>query len=160
MTNKITRLLDNYEQILVQAVERGRDKLIELRKERVKTGQDENGGTYGTYQRSQERRRNKENLQTEKKDFGFYGTLFDNFKEIARTISPQKAEIQISFEGQHKRRKDQTAASNLDVAQWLTEQTGRKIIGISKKEEEQIKEAVSKGVKQGIMNAIGKVSIQ
>jgi hypothetical protein len=159
MRTRINTLLESTEQILTAAAERGRDKLIALRRERVKTARDENGGTYGQYQHSQKARRKKEGLQTQKKDFGFYGTLFDNFKEIDRSITKQRAEIRISFEGEHKRRPDQTSASNLQVAEWLTDQTGRTIIGLSEKERQQIMDAIKTGVMEGIYGSIGKITI-
>jgi hypothetical protein len=98
-------------------------------------------------------------LQTEKKDFGFYGTLFNNFREVSRSASQSKVEIRISFDGDHKRRSDQTSASNLQVASWLTEQTGRKIIGISEKDRDQIKGAIRASVLDSIFKTVGKVTI-
>lgn len=155
MKSKIDEVQNSLKTILTQAVERGRDKAIELVKKRVKTGKDQNEQAFSDYGKSQKRRREKEGLQTGYKDLHYSGTMFDNFTEVSRTITQFDATISISFAGPANRRPDQKPASNKQVAEWLTTQENKKIVGVSLKEKKEIEEAIKKGV----IDEIGKVTI-
>ncbi len=140
--SKLDDLQENLQTILIRAVEKGRDMVVDTLKKRIKSGRDEHGGLYGRYSASQARRRRKENLQTEYKDYHYSGSMFDNFDEVNRVSSENHARIDISFKGASKRRSDQKPASNLDVAKWVTEQQGKKIIQLSDAEKSKIIEAI------------------
>lgn len=149
---KIEELQDSMGHILEKAVEKGRDMVIKTLRKRIKAGRDDQGSSFGLYSRSHKSRRKKEGLQTAYKDFHYTGTMFDNFDEINREVTDRSAVIQISFKGQSKRRPDQKAASNLQVAKWVTEQQGKKIIGLSQSEKNDIINAVREAFKGEIEN--------
>lgn len=149
---KIEELQDSMGRILEKAVEKGRDMVIKTLRKRIKAGRDDQGSSFGLYSRSHKSRRKKEGLQTAYKDFHYTGTMFDNFDEINREVTDRSAVIQISFKGQSKRRPDQKAASNLQVAKWVTEQQGKKIIGLSQSEKNDIINAVREAFKGEIEN--------
>ena len=155
MENKIDQIQNSLKRILTEAVERGRDKAVELVKKRVKSGKDHNDQTFSDYGRSQRRRREKEGLQTTYKDFHYSNTMFDNFNEVSRAITQDSATISISFVGAANRRPDQKPASNKQVAEWLTEQEDKPIVGVSAKEKTEIEEAI----KRGVIDEIGKITI-
>ena len=150
--SKIEKLQENMGAILAKAVEKGRDMVISTLRKRIKTGRDEQDASFGLYSPSHRSRRRKEGLQTSYKDFHYTGTMFDNFDEINREVTDSSAVIQISFKGESKRRPDQKAASNLQVAKWVTEQQGKKIIGLSQAEKNDIIKAVSDALKGEIEN--------
>lgn len=155
MDNKLDKVTKSLQSILTEAVERGRDKAVELVKKRVKSGKDHNEQPFSDYGRSQRSRRKKEGLQTGYKDFHYTGTMFENFSEISRTVSQTNTTIVVSFIGDSKRRADQKAASNAQVAQWITDQEGKSVVGVSDKEKREIEEAIKKGV----IEEIGKITI-
>ena len=150
--SKIEKLQENMGTILAKAVEKGRDMVISTLRKRIKTGRDEQDASFGLYSPSHRSRRRKEGLQTAYKDFHYTGTMFDNFDEINREVTDSSAVIQISFKGESKRRPDQKAASNLQVAKWVTEQQGKKIIGLSQSEKNDIIKAVLDAFKGEIEN--------
>lgn len=150
--SKIEKLQENMGTILAKAVEKGRDMVISTLRKRIKSGRDEQGASFGLYSRSHRSRRKKEGLQTAYKDFHYTGTMFDNFDEINREVTDRSAVIQISFKGQSKRREGQNPASNLQVAKWVTEQEGKKIIGLSQSEKNDIINAVREAFKGEIEN--------
>ena len=155
MRNKLNEIEENLDSILVQAVEIGRDKLIEVIKSRVKKGRDQDNTSFSPYSYGHKRRRDKAGLQTQVKDLHYSDTMFDNFVEVDRSVSSIRAEIKVSFRGQANRREDQRAATNRQVAQWLTEQEGKPIVGVSRQEIAIISDAM----RRGITDEIGKIEI-
>lgn len=157
MADKIKKIQETLEQMLFRAVELGRDKAIKSLRERVKTGRDSKGSMFSAYSDSHKRRRTKENLQTTVKDLHFSSTMFDNFKETKREYnnSAFRATIVIGFEGAAKRRKDQKAASNKQVAEWLSDQEDISIVKLSDSEIKSIKDAIIAEFK----GEIGKIDI-
>lgn len=155
MENKFDEIQKSLKTILTEAVERGAEKAKELVKKRVKTGKDHNEQQFSDYGRSQRRRREKESLQTSYKDLNYSGTLFDNFSEVSRTITSDSATISISFVGPANRRSDQKPATNKQVAEWLTVQEDKRIVGVSMKEKKDIEDAI----KRGVIDEIGKITI-
>ena len=155
---KIEELQDSMGRILEKAVEKGRDMVIKTLRKRIKSGRDDQGSSFGLYSRSHKSRRKKEGLQTAYKDFHYTGTMFDNFDEINREVTDRSAVIQISFKGAPHRRDDQKPhhkwepKTNLDLAKLITKQQGKKIIGLSQSEKNDIIKAVSDAFKGEIEN--------
>lgn len=156
MVKKIDDLQDNMQNILIQAVEKGRDKVIELLRARIRKGRDENNSLFGSYSESHKSRRRKESLQTSYKDFHFSGTMFDHFEEVKRTSTIDSATIDISFTGKPYRRSDQKShhkkepRTNADLALLLNEQTGKKIIALTPAEKQKIIDAIREQIKDDI----------
>lgn len=147
--SKIEDLQDDLPAMLIRAVEKGRDMVIETLKKRIKSGKNEDGGLYGDYSRSHKSRRKKEGLQTAYKDFHYSGTLFNHFEEVNRSSSANSAKIDISFSGSPYRRDDQKPyhagepSTNVELMKLLVKQNkGKKIIELSDTERSKIIQAV------------------
>ena len=156
--SKIEKLQENMGTILAKAVEKGRDMVISTLRKRIKTGRDEQDASFGLYSPSHRSRRRKEGLQTSYKDFHYTGTMFDNFDEINREVTDRSAVIQISFKGAPHRRDDQKPhhkwepKTNLDLAKLITKQQGKKIIGLSQSEKNDLITALRDAFKAAIEN--------
>lgn len=137
---------------LQRAVEKGRDMAIDIVRSRVKTGTTHRDGSFSPYSQRHKIRRQGEGLQTSRKDFHYSGTMFSNFEEVDRSVTTEGVSITVSFKGAHKRRNDQRAASNKDVARWLSDYEGESIIKLSDQEKDKIKKAMADEFKIAISN--------
>jgi hypothetical protein len=127
--------------IVEKAVEAGAKKAKELLVSRFKgQGKKYSGGDLSLYSSSHKSRRNKAGLQTTFKDLHYTGTMFDNFTEVDKTIDANSVTITLSFAGDASRRPDQKAATNLQVAQWLSEKENTNIAKLSENEIQAVKQ--------------------
>lgn len=140
--NPIRNMRNNLQSVLGRELEGAANMIIPIVVRRIRTkGQHGSGTSFSTpYSRSHKRRRNNEGLQTGYKDLTFTGSMLDNF-QITETIQTGTgAKVTIAFEGQNERRRDQKAASNQQVANWLSDskQENKNIVELSKEEEKMI----------------------
>ena len=147
--SKLDDLQENLQTMLIRAVEKGRDMVVDTLKKRIKSGRDEHGGLYGRYSGWHEGRRRKAGLQTAFKDYHYSGTMFEHFEEVARSSSDTSARIDISFTGSPYRRDDQKPyhagepSTNVELMKLLVKQNkGKKIIQLSDAEKSKIIEAI------------------
>jgi hypothetical protein len=139
MSNPIEQISLTLPQILMQAVELAAADAVFIVKSRVKRGESFDGSMFTTpYSRSHKKRRQQRGLQTSVKDLHYSGTMFENLRETSRSSTASTASITVSFAGQANRRDDQRGATNQQVAEWLSDQEGKSIIGLSDNEKKQI----------------------
>lgn len=122
----------------MQAVELAAMDAVFIVKNRVKRGKAFDDNDFSLYGKSHTKRRRDRGLQTAVKDLHFSGTMFENLRETSRSSTASTARITVSFAGQANRRDDQRGATNQQVAEWLSDQEGKNIIGLSDKEKKQI----------------------
>lgn len=120
-------------------IEAAKKEVIESLKKTYSSGKISDHEMSG-YSDTHQRRREKKGLQTDRKDLHFSGTLLNSLKEVERKENGDSIEIGINFSGAAHRRKDQRSASNLDVAGWLGEQEGRKILKLDPEDKRRIEQ--------------------
>ncbi len=127
--------------MLDKVLDMARDKAIEIVKNRTAEGKGKEGD-FSEYSERHKKRRSEFGLNTTRKDLRYTGGMMKNFKETNREVTPAGGEITISFSGQANRRADQAAASNQDVAGWLSEQEDVNIAGLTEAEKKKIIEEI------------------
>jgi hypothetical protein len=153
MEDVFERLKNDLMPAVVHAVEEGAATAREILVSRIKKGKKAEGGDYSLYSDTHTRRRKKEGLQTSHKDLHFSGTLFENFIEVHRAVTPTSASVTLSFQGQAYRRPDQKPATNIQVATWLSQQEDKDpIVVLSKAEQEKVKQSMVRRFGDDIKN--------
>ena len=73
MTEKLNKIQETLPELILRALEGGRDSIIRVLKARIKSGKKSGGQPFSPYSESHSKRRSNKGLQTSFKDMTFSG---------------------------------------------------------------------------------------